>query len=114
MPANRATAVVEQLMEDEYLHEQLAVGGARVRAAYHRARAMRSHEAVQDKKLYDHVRGAAAALTEAARRLAGKPTPEPPRRSRRLSVALVAVAVVVLVRQMHRIQQAKGTASPGS
>ena len=114
MAGSRATAVVERLIEDEYLQEQLAAGGARVRAAYQRARKVRGHEAVQDKKLYDHVRVAAGALTEAARRAAGKPEPEPKRRWRRLSVLLVAIGVGLLVREMHRTQQASRGAAEAS
>jgi hypothetical protein len=102
----RPTAVIERLLEDDYLHEQISAGSTRLRAAYRRARSMRAQEAAQDKKLYDHVRGAAAALTEAGRRALGKPEPEPPRRWRRVPVVLVAVSVLVLVRSMHRAQRA--------
>ena len=108
MAGTRATAVIERLLEDDYLQEQLATGSARLRAAYRRGRAMRAQEAAQDKKLYDHVRVAAGALTEAARRAVGKPEPEPPRRWRRVSVLVVGVGVLVLVRSMHRAQQAAG------
>jgi hypothetical protein len=112
MASARAGAVVERLMDDQYLHEQLAAGTAGARAAYRRARAMRGQQAVQDKKLYDHVRRSAAALTEAARRAAGKPKPEPKRRWRRLPVMLVSVAVAALVWAMHRTQQATTQPSP--
>ena len=73
-------------------------------------------EAVQDKKLYDYVRGAAAALTEAARRIAGKPKPEPERRPRRLSAVLILAGVATLVRAMHRQQQgaASGAVRPAA
>ena len=113
MATSRTTAVVERLIEDDYLHDQLAAGGARLRAAYQRARAIRGQEAVQDKKLYDHVRGSVAALTEAARRAAGKPEPKPQRRWRRLPVLAVVVAVGALVGAMHRAQQ-RSTATPSS
>jgi hypothetical protein len=103
--------MIERLLEDDYLHEQISAGSAQVRAAYQRARAMRAQEAAQDKKLYDHVRGAAAALTAAARRALGKPEPEPPKRRRRLPVVLVGVSVLVLVRSMHRTQQAVSRSS---
>jgi len=100
------TAVFERLLEDDYLHEQISAGSGQLRAAYRRARAMRAHEAAQDKKLYDHVRGAAGALTEAGRRALGKPEPEPPKRWRRVPVVLVGASVLVLVRSMHRAQRA--------
>jgi hypothetical protein len=105
MAGARPTAVIERLLEDEYLHDQLATGSARLRAAYRRGRAMRAQEAAQDKRLYEHVRGAAGALTEAGRRALGKPEPEPPKRWRRLPVLVVGVSVLVLVRSLHRAQQ---------
>jgi hypothetical protein len=105
MADTRATAVLDRLMDDDYLHEQLAASAARLRSAYKRARAVRGQQAVKDQKLYDHVRGAAAGLTEAVRRAVGKPAPQPKRRWRRLPVLLVAAALLVLVRDMHRAQQ---------
>jgi len=93
MASDQATAILERLIDDEYVHEQLVAGGARMRDAYRRARRLPGHKAVQDPTLYDHVRGAVAAVTEAARRVAGKPKPKPPpRRGRRLLV-LVGLAV---------------------
>jgi hypothetical protein len=105
-----ATAVIERLLEDDYVHEQLAAGSTRARAAYRRARAIRAQEAVQDKKLYDHVRATTSALSEAARRALGKPEPEPPKRWRRVPVLLVGVGVFALVRTMHRAEQQNATA----
>jgi len=102
-------AVIERLIEDDYLQEQIATGGERVLAAYRRARAMRAEDAVQDRKLYDHVRGAAGAITESAQRLLGRPEPEPPRRWRRLPVVLAGAGVIALVWTMHRVQQRAGT-----
>ena len=98
-------AVLERLAEDEYLHEQLGAGVDRLRAAYRRAQRLQAHEAVQDKKLYDQVRGAAAGLYEAGRRALGKPRPEPEPRWRRLPVLVVALGVVGLVWDMHRAQR---------
>jgi hypothetical protein len=107
MARTSPTAVIERLIDDDYLHEQIAVGGERLRAAYHRSRSIPRREAVQDKKLYDHVRASVGSLSEAGRRALGKPKPEPPkRRGRRLAVLLVGVAVLALVRDMHRRQQA--------
>jgi hypothetical protein len=113
MAARRPTAMIERLLEDDYLHEQIAMASARLRAAYQRARALRAQEAAQDKKLYDHVRGAAGSLTEAARRALGKPEPEPPKRWRRLPVLIVGICVLALVRSMHRAQQADSQSSSG-
>lgn len=106
MADTRATAVLERLVDDEYVHEQLGAGVARLGAAYRRAQAVRAHEAVQDKRLYDHVRGAAGALTEAGRRVVGMPEPEPKRRWRRVPIVVVGAAVLGLVWSMHRRQQA--------
>jgi hypothetical protein len=94
MASAQATTILERLIDDDAVHEQLVAGGARIRDAYRRARRLPAHKAVQDPTLYDQLRGAAGALTEAARRLAGKPKPkpEPPRRARRLAT-LIGVAV---------------------
>jgi hypothetical protein len=104
--APQATAVLERLIEDDYIHEQLSTGADRLLAAYRRGRALRAHKAAQDKKLFDHVREASASFIEAARRLTGRPEPEPPPRRRRLPVLLIGVGVLVLVRSMHRAQKA--------
>ena len=109
---NRATAVIDRLINDEYVHEQMAAGGARLRAAYQRTRSLPRREAVQDQKLYDHVRVAVGSLSEATRRAVGKPKPEPPkRRGRRLAVLVIGLVVLAVVRDMHRRQQA-ATTSP--
>ena len=92
-------------MEDDYFHEQVAAGADRLRAAYRRGRTMRAKEAAQDQKLVDHIRKAASSLVEAGRRLTAA-EPEPPPR-RRLPVVLIAVAVLALVRSMHRAQQSR-------
>jgi hypothetical protein len=105
-----ANAVLERLLDDDSFHEQVAAGGDRLRAAYRRGRDLRAKEAVQDQKLIDHVRKAAGSFVEAGRRLAGRPEPEPPRR-RRLPVIVIAAGVIVLVRSMHRAQQAQSAGS---
>ena len=102
----RGSALLERLIEDDSVQEQLTAGADRLLAAYRRGRAMRAEEAAQDKRLFDHVRVAAGSFIEAARRLTGKPEPEPPRRRRRLPVVLIGLGVFALVRSMHRAQQA--------
>jgi len=110
MAQARPTAVLERLVDDEYVQEQLGAGVARLRAAYRRARVLRAHEAVQDEKLYDHVRRAAAGLYEAGRQAVGKPPPDPKPRWRRLSVLVVALGVAALVWDMHRAHRDRAAA----
>jgi hypothetical protein len=105
-----APAVLERLIDDDYLQEQLGAGASRLRAAYLRARSVRAEQAVQDKRVYDHLRGAAGALTAAGRRAAGKPPPEPKRRSR-LPVLLVFAAVGTLVWRMQRAHRSSHAGS---
>jgi hypothetical protein len=107
----QARRAVERLIGDEHAQEQIGDGAQRLGAAYRRARMLRSQEAVQDEKLYNHVREAAASLAEAARRVAGKPKPEPKRRPRRLPAVVILASVAWLVRAMHRQQQAGPSAS---
>jgi hypothetical protein len=102
--APQPTAVLERLIEDDYLHEQLSAGADRLLAAYRRGRSMRAHEAAQDEKLFEHVRASAASVVAAGRRLAGKPEPEP-RRRRTVPVLVIGLAVLALVRSMHRAQR---------
>lgn len=103
--AAQATKVFDRFLGDDHAQEELGRGAKRLGAAYRRARTLRGRDAVQDQKLYDQVREAAASLTEAARRIAGKPEPEPKRRGRRLTAILILSGVAVLVRAMHRQQQ---------
>src|SRR4051794_20533890 len=105
--AGGATQVIERLLHDDYVHEQLGAGAERLGAAYRRARTLRRQEALQDKKLYDHVRVATGSLAEAVRRAVGKPEPPPKRRFRRASTVLILVTVAALVRWLHRAQQAR-------
>jgi hypothetical protein len=104
------TAIVERLIDDDYVHEQLVAGGARLRDAYRRARRLPGPEAVQDPKLYDQVRGAAGAIVEAVRRAVGKPPPKPPPRRGRAPLVLLGVAVsaaaFAFARRADQTQQA--------
>src|SRR5215218_7562552 len=92
MASNKPSAVLERLIDDDYLHEQVATGASRLRRAYVRSRRVTKRQAIQDERLYDHVRVAAGALTEATRRAIGKPEPkpEPKRRGRRLLLLAAA------------------------
>jgi hypothetical protein len=106
------TAILERLIADDYLQEQLGAGASRLGAAYRRARSVRAEQAVQDQRVYDHVRGAVEALIAAGRRALGKPQPEPKRRSR-LPALLVAAAVAGVVWKLHRAQQQAPGAATG-
>src|SRR3954470_22360042 len=90
----KAGPYVNGLFEDDYVQEQIGEALERGRRAYRRARSEPAAEAVQDKKLIEHVTGAAAALQEAARRLTGRPQPNPRRRGLR-TAALLGAALAV-------------------
>src|SRR3954447_5743801 len=95
MASPQPTTSIERVLDDDYVHEQLTAGGARLRDAYRRARHLPAHNAVQDPTIYDHLRGAVAAIIAAVRRVAGKPKsePEPPPRRARRPLVLLALAV---------------------
>ena len=82
MASSQATAIIERVLDDDYVHEQIAAAASGLRGVYGRAGHLRPEQAVQDKTTYDHLRATATGLTEAVRRVAGKPPPEPPRRRR--------------------------------
>jgi hypothetical protein len=94
------------------VQEQLSVGAQRLRDAYRRGRALPRQRAVQDEKLYEQLRRAAGALSEAARRVAADPKRQPRRRGHRLLIATVGTGVLVLVRGMHRRQQELAASPP--
>lgn len=120
MASIETTAVIERLLDDDYVHEQFAAAGTGLRDAYRRARRLPPHKAVQDKTIYDRIRQTATGLTEAARRATGKPEPEPPRRRRGplMFVVLGAGAVVFWAAKNHNQKQTTpeppvaGTARP--
>ena len=113
MASTQATEVIERLLDDDYVHEQLATAGAGLRDVYRRARRLPPQKAVQDKTVYDRVRQTASGITNAARRVAGKPKPEParPRRAFLLLVVLAAGAVVVWAGK-NRSHPPEGPAAP--
>lgn len=116
MASTQPTAVLERLIDDDYLHEQLVAAGARLRDAYRRARHLPAEKAVHDPTLYDHVRGAAAAGTEAVRRAVGRPKPQPPRRRGRRLLFLLGMAVTAaafyVARRADEAQRGADTAFP--
>jgi hypothetical protein len=106
MASTQPTAIIERLIDDDYVHEQLVAGGARLRDAYRRARHLPGHKAVQDPTIYDNLRGAVAAAIAAVRRLVGKPKSEPeppPRRGRR---PLLLLALVISVAALYFARRA--------
>jgi hypothetical protein len=104
---------MDRLLGDDHVHEQLAAAGVGLRDSYRRARHLPTEKALQDQTIYDNVRAAASGLTQATRRVVGKPPPEPPRRRRRplLLVMLAAgVTVVYAAKQQRRQQSARAGA----
>ena len=91
-----ALTYLERLLDDDYVQEQIGEAATRLRDAYQRTADRRAAEAVQDEKLYEQVRGAAASLVNAARGLGGKPPPK--RRARRVVVpAILAIALGAVI-----------------
>ena len=94
-----ARPYLRRLLEDERVHDQLSDAAAQMRKAYRRAeRKKKRAKAAEDKKLYAHVRRAAASLRGAAMALQRKPPPKPKRRGRKVVlVLLLAVSAVAVV-----------------
>jgi hypothetical protein len=111
-----AARYVNRLFDDDYVREQIGDALVRGRAAYRRARAKRAAEAVQDKKLMDHVTGAAHSLQNAVRALAGRPEPKPRRRPLRtagyLGAALAAGAAAAYVDRRQTDDSSAAGAQP--
>jgi hypothetical protein len=93
-----AAPYVRRLLEDERVHEQLGDAATRLRKAYQRVDRKKGAKAVEDKKLYAHVREAAGSLRGAALALQRKPPPKPKRRGRTLVVVALTGAVVLLAK----------------
>jgi hypothetical protein len=89
--ARKAAPYVRRTLEDERVHRHLSDAAAGLSKAYRRAARQRGAKAVEDKKLYDHVRAAAASI-RAALGIVSEPEPEPPKRRGR---KLMTVAVLV-------------------
>jgi hypothetical protein len=89
--AKKAAPYVRRTLEDERVHRHLSDAVAGLSKAYRRAAGQPGAKAVEDKKFYDHVRGALASI-RAALGIVGEPEPEPPKRRKRK-----ALTVAVLV-----------------
>jgi hypothetical protein len=89
--ARKAAPYVRRTLEDERVHRHLSDAAAGLSKAYRRAARQPGAKAVEDKKLYDHVRGALASI-RAALGIVSEPEPEPPKRRKRK-----ALTVAVLV-----------------
>jgi hypothetical protein len=100
----KAAPYVRRTLEDERVHRHLSDAAAGLSKAYRRAARQPGAKAVEDKKLYDHVRGALASI-RAALGIVSEPEPEPPKRRKRkaLTVAvLVATAGFVVKKAVSR------------
>ena len=80
--AETISPYVNRLFDDDAVREQLGDALVRSRRAYRRARDEKAAEAVKDKRLMEHVTGAAASLQGALRALTNQPPPKPKRRRR--------------------------------
>lgn len=89
--AKKTAPYVRRTLEDERVHRHLSDAVEGLSKAYRRAARQPGAKAVEDKKLYDQVRGAAASI-RAALGIVREPEPEPPKRRKR---KLLTVAVLV-------------------
>jgi hypothetical protein len=90
----QAADYVNRLFDDDYVRDQLGEALVRGRRAYRRARDQKAADAVKDKRLMDHVTGAAASLQAAVRGLTNQPPPKPKRRPLK-TAALLSAALAV-------------------
>ena len=115
MASSQPIAILERVLDDDYVHEQLGAAATGLRDTYRRARRLPPDVAVQDKTVYDHVRTAATGFTQAVKRIAGKPPPEPPRRRRGpllLVMALAGTAVLLAAKRDRELRAARTAGSP--
>ena len=89
--ARKAAPYVRRTLEDKRVHRHLSDAAAALSKAYRRAARQPGAKAVEDKKLYDYVRGALGSM-RAAVGIVSEPEPEPPKRRKR-KVMTVAVLV---------------------
>ncbi len=88
-----ALTYIERLLDEPYVQEEVGEAASRLREAHGRATGRRTADAVQDEKLYEQLRGAAASMVSAVRVLGGEPPPK--RRGRRLVVVVLGLAGLV-------------------
>ncbi|HEX6619140.1 MAG TPA: hypothetical protein VF024_05760 [Solirubrobacteraceae bacterium] len=89
--AKKAAPYVRRTLEDERVHRHLSDAAAGLSKAYRRAARQPGAKAIEDKKLYDHVRGALASI-RAALGIVSEPEPEPPRRRVRKAMTIAVLA----------------------
>jgi hypothetical protein len=97
MASTEPAVVLRRLLEDDYVHEQLAEASAGVRGAYRRVRRLPPEKAVQDKAVYDRLRQAATGATQAALGALGKPERKPKRRNPLPALVVLGATVAVVV-----------------
>jgi hypothetical protein len=114
MANSRPIAILERVLDDDYVHEQIGIAAGGLRDTYRRARRLPPDVAVQDKTVYDHVRTAATGITQAVKRAVAKPPPEPPRRNRRALLLIMALAGLVVLRMAKRDREMREPLPAGS
>jgi hypothetical protein len=110
MASTETTAVIRRLLEDDYIHEQLAEASEGVRGAYRRVRRLPPQKAVQDQAVYDRVRQAVTGVVQAGRAAVGRPEPEPTRGSRLLGALVLGATGAVTVWAARRHAEARANA----
>ena len=114
MANSRPIAMLERLLDDDYVHEQIGTAASGLRDTYRRARRLPPDVAVQDKTVYEHVRTAATGITAAVKRVTAKPPPEPPRRRRRALLLVMALAGLVVLHAAKRDRELREHRAAGS
>jgi hypothetical protein len=112
MARSEPIAILERVLDDDYVHEQIGAAAAGLRNTYRRARHLPPDVAVQDKTVYDHLRTTATGITEAVKRAAGKPPPEPPSRRRGPLLIVMALAGAVVLAAARRQRELRETGPP--
>jgi hypothetical protein len=110
-PATKPAAYMRGLAENEYVQNQLGEAAAALTKAYRRAAKGRG-QAVEDKKLYSHLREAATSIRNAAHTLRRrKPKPAPKRRGRKLIPIAAAGCGAALLWSRRRRQKDESDSS---
>jgi len=94
---SRVTPYLGRLLEDQYIQEQIGQALTQLRRSSRRAKGRKASEALNDKKLRNQLRAAAASLTSAGRALSAPPPNQHP--ERRAAVLAVASLVAALAWQ---------------